>query len=91
MVFFNVANPSSQQKINVKLYQTLNIDGLLIQNYDSPIDFHLMIKNSIKWINQSKIKIPKIFLLLPFFSYKNGQGISTKDAKNELMKEGIYS
>lgn len=75
-----MANPSSQQNINTKLYQQLNIDGLLIQNYDSPINFHQMIKNSINWVNQSHLKINKIFLLLPFFSYKNGQGISTKDA-----------
>lgn len=76
LLFFNMANPS-RHKVDLKLYKSINVDGLLIQNYDSPIDFIQMIKGSVNWLKQINIQADKVFLLLPFFSYKNGQGIST--------------
>lgn len=82
-----MANPS-QRQLETKLYQSLDVDGLLIQNYDSSGDFHGMIRNSIRWVVENEINIninkERIFLLLPFFSYKNGQAIGTGDAKREL-------
>ena len=54
IVFFNMANPSRRKLVN-DLYQKLNVDGLLIQNYDSPLDFIQMLKDSVQWVKSSKI------------------------------------
>lgn len=40
-----------------------------------------MINNSVEWLKQAKIYKKEIIMMLPFFSYKNGNGISTIDAK----------
>ena len=66
-----MANPSNK-KLDLSLYRQLKIDGLLIQNYDTLLDYIQMIKNSIRWIKHAKIaKVKSIFMMLPFFSYKN--------------------
>jgi hypothetical protein len=75
-----MANPSNRQLDN-SLYSSMKLDGLLIQNYDSPLDFIQMIKNSVKWTKQVKPQVQQTIMMLPFFSYKNGLGISTTDAK----------
>lgn len=51
-----MANPSNRQLDN-SLYSSMKLDGLLIQNYDSPIDFIQMIKNSVKWVKQVKPQV----------------------------------
>lgn len=75
-----MANPSNR-KLDGSLYRSLNVDGLLIQNYDSPLDFIQLLSNSVRWVKQVKPKARKIIMMLPFFSYKNDRGISTADAK----------
>lgn len=75
-----MANPSNR-KLDNSLYRSLDVDGIMIQNYDSPLDFIQLLKNSVSWVKQAKPKAQKTVMMLPFFSYKNGQGISTIDAK----------
>jgi hypothetical protein len=80
LVFFNMANPGTRVLDNT-LYKKLFVDGLLIQNYDSPLTFHQMLKISVKWYSMAKPNVKEVFMMLPFFSYKNGQGVSTMDVK----------
>ncbi len=49
LIFFNMANPANR-KIQNSFYKKLNINGLLIQNYDTSLDFVDMIKKSSKWV-----------------------------------------
>jgi hypothetical protein len=53
VVFFNMANPG-RKVLDNSLYKKLFIDGLLIQNYDSPLNFHQMLKESVKWVSTVK-------------------------------------
>ena len=50
-----MANPASRNMEN-SFYKKLNIDGLLIQNYDTPLDFIEMIKKSSKWVESLKLE-----------------------------------
>jgi hypothetical protein len=83
-----MANPS-HKTLSPSLYKSLNIDSLLLQNYDSDLPFIECLKNSISWIEQMQPKAPSITMLLPFFSYRNNQAISTEDVRKELEEDGV--
>jgi hypothetical protein len=53
VVFFNMAN-TGRKVLDNSLYKKLFIDGLLIQNYDSPLNFLQMLKESVKWVSTVK-------------------------------------
>lgn len=53
LLFFNIANPSKRQ-LDTSLYRNIKIEGLLIQNYDTPLDFIQMLKNSVQWVKDTK-------------------------------------
>lgn len=96
VLFFNMANPQGLNLAN-EMYSILNVDSILIQNYDN--DNYLgMISSSLSWLKSVKfVHSPKFILLLPFFSRRAGQGVSSKEilqlsAKKELgssIEKGI--
>ena len=72
-----MANPSGRD-LSIKIYKSLKIDALLIQNYDGKEKLNVMAKNSIDWVKNNNLNFEELIMMMPFFSYKNGQGTSTK-------------
>ena len=83
LVFFNMANPMNNNLAN-DMYSILNVDCILIQNYDNN-DYLGMIDASINWAKNVKINSkPQFMLMLPFFSRRQGQGIDSIEIKRAL-------
>lgn len=56
----------------------LHVDGFMVQAFDS-IQYDMQLKNAISWAKSiSNIKVnAKYFVVLPFFSRRQRQGIKT--------------
>ena len=75
--------------LSTNLYSKLQIDTLLIQNYDGGNNYMTMIDKSIEWKQKLKSNY-KLMLMLPFFAVKvNGGSMSTKDSVKSLQDYGI--
>ena len=85
-----MANPQNHMNtLSTNLYSKLQIDTLLIQNYDGGNNYMTMIDKSIEWKQKLKSNY-KLMLMLPFFAVKvNGGSISAKDSVKSLQNYGI--
>ena len=68
----------------------LHVDGFLVQAYDS-IYYDQELKTALAWARiTSKVKTnAKYFILLPFFSRRQRQGIKTSQIFKALSKNGF--
>jgi hypothetical protein len=68
----------------------LHVDGFMIQAFDS-IEYDTQLKNAILWAKLiSNIKVnAKYFILLPFFSRRQRQGIKTTEVFRALQSSGF--
>jgi hypothetical protein len=80
LIFFNMANPSDHMsKLDMTSYAKLDIDTLLIQNYDKGGRYLDIIDKSIEWFKDTNKQI-ELILMLPFFSIQdnNSRSLSTE-------------
>lgn len=80
LIFFNMANPADHiKKLDMASYSQLDIDALLIQNYDKGGRYLDIIDKSIEWFKTTNKKI-ELILMLPFFSVQdnNSRSLSTE-------------
>jgi hypothetical protein len=74
---------------DIHLIQSIQFDGLLIQDYASRQNPHETAE-TLKFIKKLDMPNKHYVVLLPFFSYKNLQDtISTQDAKQVIEAKGI--
>jgi hypothetical protein len=68
----------------------LHVDGFMVQAFDS-IEYDTQLKNAILWAKlTSNIKVTaKYFILLPFFSRRQRQGIKTSEMFSALRTNGM--
>lgn len=57
----------------------LHVDGFMVQAFDT-VEYDVQLGSAVMWAKaMSKIKVnAKYFILLPFFSRRQRQGINTK-------------
>ena len=68
----------------------LHVDGFMVQAFDS-IEYDTQLKNAILWAKlTSNIKTnAKYFIVLPFFSRRQRQGIKTTEIFKALQTNGL--
>ena len=68
----------------------LHVDGFMVQAFDN-IEYDIQLKNAILWAKiTSNIKLnAKYFILLPFFSRRQRQGIKTSEVYSALQTNGF--
>lgn len=75
--------------LEIGLINSLPVDYLLIQNYDSGDDYLQMIEKSMLW-GRNLNKSIKMMLMLPFFSVKvKVSSLSTEEAVRSLKRMGV--
>ena len=75
--------------LEIGLINSLPVDYLLVQNYDSGDDYLQMVEKSLLW-GRSLNKSIKMMLMLPFFSVKVKVGsLSTEEAVRSLKRMGV--
>ena len=90
LILFNTANPvDHMQSLDLEAYRKLNIDYLLVQNYDKGDRYMDMVKASLAFKNLLSTSYGYL-LMLPFFSVSSVKGgVSSSEVADTLLKKGV--